>query len=76
MPQADQTAPTRSGRARRLFGDLRIRPKLVILHNIFFLVLTCAAYVSLIPLVEEHITTARARETASYGRCWLSEERC
>ena len=50
-------------RVGRLFGDLRIRPKLIVLHNLFFLVLTCAAYFSLIPLIEEQITTARKRET-------------
>ncbi len=46
----------------RLFGDLRVRPKLIVLHNLFFLVLTCAAYFSLIPLVEDRIATARERE--------------
>ena len=50
-------------RVGRLFGDLRIRPKLIVLHNLFFLVLTCAAYFSLIPLIEDQITTARERET-------------
>ena len=47
-----------------MFGDLRVRPKLIVLHNLFFLVLTCAAYFSLIPLVEDHIATARERETS------------
>ena len=46
----------------KLFGDLRVRPKLIVLHNLFFLVLTCAAYFSLIPLVEDRIATARERE--------------
>ena len=47
-----------------MFGDLRVRPKLIVLHNLFFLVLTCAAYFSLIPLVEDRIATARERETS------------
>jgi signal transduction histidine kinase len=44
------------------FGDLKVRPKLIVLHNAFFLVLTCAVYFSLIPLVEERIAQARSRE--------------
>jgi signal transduction histidine kinase len=44
------------------FGDLKVRPKLIVLHNAFFLVLTCAVYFSLIPLVEERIAQARLRE--------------
>ena len=32
------------------------------LHNVFFLVLTCAAYFSLIPLIEKLVADARARE--------------
>ena len=60
------TSPDRKAYPRRhfgrLFGDLRVRPKLIILHNLFFLVLACAAYFSLIPLVEDRIATARERE--------------
>jgi signal transduction histidine kinase len=33
----------------RSFGNLKVRLKLIVLHNLFFLVLTCAAYFSLIP---------------------------
>src|SRR5437899_2737675 len=46
----------------RLFGNLKVRPKLIVLHNLFFLVLTCAAYFSLIPLFEKLVADARARE--------------
>lgn len=63
MPPKDRRPNTLHRRIGRLFGDLRIRPKLIVLHNLFFLVLTCAAYFSLIPLIEEQITTARERET-------------
>lgn len=58
----------------RLFGNLRVRPKLMVLHNVFFLVLTCAVYFSLIPLFEKQVADARAREltilhqTASSGQ--------
>src|SRR6202167_4579338 len=46
----------------RLFGDLKVRPKLMVLHNLFFLVLTCAVYFSLIPLFEKQVADARSRE--------------
>jgi signal transduction histidine kinase len=34
----------------------------MVLHNLFFLVLTCAAYFSLIPLFEKQVQDAQARE--------------
>lgn len=46
----------------RRFSDLRVRPKLMVLHNLFFLILTLAVYFSLIPLVEERLAVARTRE--------------
>jgi signal transduction histidine kinase len=58
----------------RIFGDLKVRPKLMVLHNLFFLVLTCAAYFTLIPLYEKQVAGAQSREvqilnqtTASHG---------
>jgi signal transduction histidine kinase len=36
----------------------------MVLHNLFFLVLTCAAYFSLIPQFERQVADARAREVA------------
>jgi signal transduction histidine kinase len=48
----------------KFFGNLRVRPKLMVLHNLFFLVLTCAAYFSLIPLFEKLVADARAREVS------------
>ena len=50
--------------AIRLFGNLKVRPKLMVLHNLFFLVLTCAAYFSLIPLFEKQVADAQARESS------------
>lgn len=47
---------------RRVFGDLRVRPKLMVLHNLFFLVLTAAAYFSLIPQYRKQVEDARERE--------------
>ena len=46
----------------RRFSELRVRPKLMVLHNLFFLILTLAVYFSLIPLVEERLTATRTRE--------------
>src|SRR5215813_660155 len=48
----------------RLFGDLKVRPKLIVLHNLFFLILTCAVYFSLIPLFADRVSIARVRETS------------
>jgi signal transduction histidine kinase len=48
----------------RTFGNLKVRLKLIVLHNLFFLVLTCAAYFSLIPLFEKQVADARGREAA------------
>jgi signal transduction histidine kinase len=44
------------------FGDLRVRFKLVVLHNCFFFVLAAGVYFALIPLFEEHVAQAQARE--------------
>ncbi len=57
-----QPAIARPHTFARAFGNLRVRPKLMVLHNIFFLVLTCAAYFSLIPLFERQVYDARTRE--------------
>jgi signal transduction histidine kinase len=39
----------------RLFGDLKVRPKLMVLHNIFFLLLALAVYFALVPLVDRQV---------------------
>jgi signal transduction histidine kinase len=46
----------------RIFGNLKVRPKLMVLHNLFFLILTFAAYFTLIPLFERQVAEARGRE--------------
>jgi len=65
----------------KIFGNLKVRPKLMVLHNLFFLVLTVAAYFSLIPLFEKLVADARAREVSiiqqvphSSGEIRLSQE--
>ena len=52
----------------RAFGNLKVRPKLMVLHNLFFLVLTTAAYFSLIPLYEQLATDTRAHQVVVSGR--------
>ncbi|MDZ4798138.1 MAG: ATP-binding protein [Bryobacteraceae bacterium] len=46
----------------RRFGDLQVRPKLIVLHNLFFLTLACAVYFTLIPPFERRVTAARTIE--------------
>lgn len=53
------------------FRDLRVRPKLIVLHNAFFLILACAVYYSVIPLVEEYVATSRQREASLLGQVFL-----
>lgn len=47
----------------RRFGDLRLRPKLMVLHNSFFLLLACAVYFTVIDVVEGRMRQAQERET-------------
>jgi signal transduction histidine kinase len=63
-PQLEQNflSNNKTSSAVRLFGDLKVRPKLMVLHNLFFLVLTCAVYFSIIPLFEKQVADAQARE--------------
>ncbi len=39
----------------RVFGDLKIRPKLIVLHNLFFLVLAGGVYFALAPMLDERV---------------------
>jgi len=53
-------APMRSRspqRLTRLFGDLKVRLKLMVLHNVFFLVLALAVYFALYPYLSDHAKT-------------------
>jgi signal transduction histidine kinase len=60
MP-APPSAPPLKGLGK-LFGDLPVRRKLLVLHNFFFLLLACGVYSSMIPLFENRVASARARE--------------
>ena len=46
----------------RVFGGLKVRHKLAILHNIFFFVLAVSVYLSVIPLFSRHIEAAKQRD--------------
>ena len=48
----------------RSFADLKVRFKLIVLHNLFFLVLSSSAYFSLIPLFEQQVAVGRTQEMA------------
>jgi signal transduction histidine kinase len=47
LPQS--AAQNRAQAITRLFGDLKVRPKLMVLHNIFFAVLAVSVYFALLP---------------------------
>lgn len=62
MPKFSETPLQLRRRATKSFGNLRIRPKLLVLHNLFFLVLTVGAYWSVIPPFERRVASAKQRE--------------
>lgn len=56
----------------RRFGDFKVRLKLIVLHNLFFLVLTGSVYFSVFPLLEQRVESARIRETNLITQALLS----
>jgi signal transduction histidine kinase len=44
-------------RVSRLFGDLKVRLKLMVLHNVFFLILAIGVYFALYPYLPDHAKT-------------------
>jgi signal transduction histidine kinase len=62
MPTLKETPRQLRRRAFQTFGNLGIRPKLLVLHNLFFLVLTIGVYWSVIPLFERRVASAKQRE--------------
>lgn len=50
------------GKFWRAFGGLKVRPKLVLLHNLFFFVLAVSVYLAVIPVFSAHIADAHERE--------------
>ena len=61
LPARLMEAKPLKGVSRR-FGDLRVRPKLMVLHNSFFLLLACAVYFTVIDVVEARMQQAQQRE--------------
>lgn len=57
----------------RAFGGLKVRQKLAVLHNLFFLVLASSVYLSLIPLFSSHLAAAREREFRVVAQIFSSE---
>lgn len=57
----------------RQFGGLRVRYKLVVLHNLFFFVLATAVYLSVIPVFSEHIESAMQRELHMVSQIFEAE---
>ncbi|MBY0504393.1 MAG: hypothetical protein K2X03_10805 [Bryobacteraceae bacterium] len=56
-----------------LFGNLKVRPKFMVLHNLFFVLLTATIYFSLIPFIEQRINAARAREESVLMRAFMAD---
>ena len=43
----------RAGTLAKLFGDLKVRPKLMVLHNLFFVILALSVYFALFPYLPD-----------------------
>ena len=61
MPQSNSigvTVPVRTpGNVAKLFGDLKVRPKLMVLHNLFFVILAAGVYFALYPYLPDQAKT-------------------
>jgi signal transduction histidine kinase len=57
----------------RIFGGLKVRQKLALLHNVFFFVLAVSVYLSVIPLFSQHIEAARERELRMVSQIFSAE---
>ena len=55
------------------FGDLKVRPKLILLHNLFFLVLTCSVYFALLPPFERRVVRAKTIEVSLVTEIFSSD---
>ncbi|MGH9631383.1 MAG: sensor histidine kinase [Bryobacteraceae bacterium] len=60
-------------RLGRVFGDLKVRPKLIVLHNVFFLVLTCGVYFAIIPPFEKRVAAAKTIEISLITQIFSEE---
>jgi signal transduction histidine kinase len=66
-------ANNRSGPIGKALGDLKVRPKLALLHNLFFLLLSVSVYFSVIPVFEDKIASARQRELVIVAQLFQAE---
>jgi signal transduction histidine kinase len=61
LPQSNSIGvpvPVRTpGSVAKLFGDLKVRPKLMVLHNLFFTILAVGVYFALYPYLPEQAKT-------------------
>lgn len=62
--QAQDSESLRKRSLGRRFGDLRVRHKMMVLHNLFFILLTASVYFTLAPFVANRLQQAQARETS------------
>lgn len=56
------------------FGNLNVRPKFMVMHNLFFLVLAASVYFSLIPPFENRVSSAKAREISLLTKLFLENQ--
>ena len=64
-------APT--SRIGRTFGNLAIRPKLIVLHNLFFLVLSVSVYFAVIPPFERRVAYAKTIEISLINEIFAAD---
>ena len=57
----------------RNFGGLKVRYKLVVLHNLFFFVLAGSVYLSVIPVFSQRIAAAHQRELHMMSQIFAAE---
>ncbi len=57
----------------RTFGGWKVRKKLALLHNLFFIVLSISVYLSVIPLFSQHLEAARERELHMLSQIFTAE---
>lgn len=57
----------------RSFGNLKVRPKLIVLHNLFFLTLACAVYFTIMPAFERRVSQARTIEISLLTEIFSSD---
>jgi signal transduction histidine kinase len=71
LPRPVREAPT--SRIGRTFGNLEIRPKLIVLHNLFFLVLSGSVYFAVIPPFERRVAYAKTIEISLINEIFAAD---